>query len=139
MSMTSDLRTRLLSVAAIAAAVEGRIARFERPRGLNNAPEFPAVRLTLQSPGRGYSHEGPVGLDRARVQIDVWAESAAAAEPLFVLIRNEMETPASVNAGATRFHTAQLTSGGDTEPEDLADQKRVYRIRADFEFYHEGL
>lgn len=139
MSMISDLRTRLLAVTAVASAVGTRIGRFERPRGKGTATEFPAVRLTVKAPGRDYSHDGPTGLDRALVQIDVWHLTADAVDPLFVAIRDALEGQTPVVAGATRFHPAMLTNGSDAEPEDIADGKRVFRIRGDFEFYHEAV
>lgn len=47
------------------------------PMELPQAPKYPALVYTMVSAPREYTHDGPAGLVRARVQIDCYAETAA--------------------------------------------------------------
>lgn len=134
MTMEANLLTRLGAVAGLS-ALGGRIAWFERPR--KSTPEFPALVLTFVSPGREWTHDGPDDLDRPRVQFDLYGTSPAALRTMFVALRTEMERTPHIDIGTTRFHPAALDSQRDMPPEDLADDTRIFRISADFQFFHE--
>lgn len=134
MTMESDLLTRLGAVAGLL-PLGGRIAWFERPR--KATPEFPALVLTFVSPGREWTHGGPDGLDRPRVQFDFYGTSVTELWGLFTALRDELEATPFTDVGATRFHPAMLDTKRDLPPEDLTDGVRVFRISADFQYYHE--
>ena len=136
MTMESDLLTRVGAVAGLS-ALGGRIAWFERPRKVT--PEFPALVLTIVSPGREWTHGGPDGLDRPRVQFDLYGTSVTELRGLFTALRGEMEAMPFADVGATRFHPAMLDTKRDLSPEDLTDGVRIFRISADFQFYHEAI
>lgn len=65
-------RSRILTSAAGEAA-RGGVSWVERPQGTG----FPAITLTLVSPGRRYDHDGFDGLSTPRIQADIWAETYA--------------------------------------------------------------
>jgi hypothetical protein len=136
MTMEADLLTRANAVAGLS-PLGGRIAWFERPRLCT--PEFPAMVLTLVSPGREWTHGGPDGLDRARVQMDFYGESPDQLRALFLVWRAELETMPHVDVAGTRFHPAALDTQRDMPPEDLTDGTRIFRVSADFQFFHEAL
>jgi len=134
MTMQADLLTRLGVVAGLS-ALSGRIAWFERPR--HSTPEFPALVITFVSPGREWTHAGPDELDRPRLQFDLYGPSPDVLVSLFTALRTELETLPHVDVGNTRFHPAALDTQRDMPPEDLADDIRIFRISADFQFFHE--
>ena len=134
MGMEADLLARLGAVTGLD-PLGGRIAWMERPR--KSSPEFPALVLTIVSPGRDWTHDGPDNLDRPRVQCDFYGASPAQLRDLFVAFRDEMETMPYVDVGDTRFHPAMLDTQRDLPAEDLSDGVRIFRINADFQFYHE--
>lgn len=134
--MHEDLLTRLNAVAGLS-SLGGRIAWFERPR--KSTPEFPALVLTFVSPGREWTHDGPDDLERPRVQFDLYGPSPAALRTLFKTLRTEMERMPHVDIGTTRFHPAALDSQRDMPAEDLTDGVRIFRISADFQFFHEPI
>lgn len=130
---------RLRAAAPVAAIAGTRISWFERKRGRGQAVEFPAVVLQLVYPDRIWSLNGPVGLDRARVQIDLYALDGGVLETLALAVRAELETRPFDDQGDTRFHPGFLAQQRDFDPEDLADGVRVLRHMMQFELYHEGL
>lgn len=135
--MQADLLTRLGAVAGLS-ALGTRISWMERSRRVT--PEFPALVATMVSPGRDWTHDGPDGLDRPRVQFDLYGKSVDQLRDLFDALRDELETAPFVDvggAGGTRFHPAMLDTQRDMPAEDLSDGTRIFRISADFYFYHE--
>lgn len=134
MTMHGDFLTRLGAVAGLS-ALGARISWMERSR--KATPEFPALVATLVSPGRDWTHDGPDGLDRPRVQVDIYGKSVDQLRDLFEALRTELETTPYVDVGATRFHPAMLDTQRDLPAEDLVDGTRIFRISADFIFYHE--
>jgi hypothetical protein len=136
MAMESDLLTRLGAVAGLS-PLGARIAWFERPR--KAVPEFPALVLTLVSPGREWTLGGPDGLDRPRMQFDLYGPSVTELRALFAVLRDALEARPFADVGATRFHPAMLDTQRDLPAEDLTDGVRIFRISADFQFYHEAI
>ena len=134
MGMEADLLTRLGAVTGLA-PLSGRIAWIERPR--KSSPEFPALVMTIVSPGRQWTLSGPDNLDRPRIQFDFYGTSLDQLRDLFAAFRDEMETTPFVDVGATRFHPAMLDTQRDMPAEDLANGIRIFRFNADFQFYHE--
>lgn len=69
------IRAVLLDDAAILAAFEQRVY----PTQLPDAPSYPAIVLTKIN-GRGeYDYQGDVGVEEARVQVDIYSEDGASA------------------------------------------------------------
>jgi hypothetical protein len=135
MSWRSDLRDRLRASSDLAAVTNsGQIAWFEDARSWTDDSD--SLVLTEISPGREYTHSGPDGLDRARVQFDLRSKSGDTIETMEAALRAELEQD-GVTVGSTRFGMAfQLPSRG-MGTEDLGNQRRVQRLILDFEFFHE--
>ena len=135
MSWRGDLVTRLAGDAALAALVGTRVAWFEAARSWT---EFPRLVLQEISPGREYTHDGPDGLDRPRVQFDIYAETGASIEAVEAALLAEMEQT-QVEAGDTRFHFGFVVGRRMLDPVDLGNNRRAQRLTLDFEFFHEAI
>jgi len=114
-----------------AAGVGGVVAWGELPR----AGALPSTMLTFIAPGREWTHEGVVGLERSRVQIDSWAATSVVALAAARAVLAEMETAVTI-AGVV-FEPAQLEGRMGPEPDDLTGGGKVWRVMQDFTFYHE--
>jgi hypothetical protein len=131
--MQDDLVTRLAGVTALAAIQGANVGWFERAARFG----YPATVLQLVLPGREYTHEGPDGLDGPRIQFDFYGLDPDVLHQLAQLTLAEMEQAADV--GATRFHPATLERHRTGQSELTADNKRLFRIEMDFEFYYEPI
>lgn len=133
MAMEEALLTRLTGAAGIAALAGNRVSWFGRQRG----DAVPLVVLSKISPGREWTHTGPDGLDRPRVQFDCYAADTAAAAALGRAVQAVMETAADV--AGWRFHPAMIDRD---EWIDLGEQDGgapLFRVSQDYLFYHEEL
>lgn len=129
--MEEALVNRLVASAGVAQFAHDRVSWFGRQRG----DGLPALTLALVSPGREWTHGGPDNLDRAWVQFDCWADSAAGAVSLGRAVRAEMEQAATV-LGVT-FHPAMLVGQATDDETNPDGGARLFRVRMDFQFYHE--
>ncbi len=133
--MELQLRARLLGQSSIAAKVAGgtAVSWHERPATLG----FPAVVLTKITPGREWTHDGPDGLDRVRVQFDFFGLDPVALFALRAAVQAEMEQARL--QGSVGFHVGMLVTDFGADPETLADGTRVYRLVQEYEFFWESL
>lgn len=136
MSWRGDLITRLRGDAAIAAECGARIGWFEAARSWGGT--YPQLVLQEISPGRGYTHSGPDGLDGPRVQFDIYAESGTSIEAVEAALLAEMEQ-AAVEVGSTRFFFGFLEGRRMLDPADLGNNRRIQRMSMDFQFFHEAI
>lgn len=135
MPMEEALLARLRGATAIAAIVGDYVDWFDRARGSDQA-----LRLTLVDPGEEWTHNGPDGLDDARVRIEAWARDKDTLMALKRAVRAEMRQPRDV--GGWRFHEAELAlerSDTDEDNTDDGDSDVLFRVTMDFEFFHEEL
>lgn len=135
MSMDLALRARLIAQPSIASKVANgsAVSLDERPASLG----FPAVVLTLVSPGEEWTHDGPDGLNLARWQFDYFGLEVPALIALRDAVHAEMQQLRDVDG--VRFHEGMLLSSFATDPETLDGGQRVYRRLQEFEFYWESL
>lgn len=133
MPMEESMIARLAGVSGIAALVGDRISWFGRVRG----DALPALALSKISPGREWTHGGPIELDRPRVQIDHWAATETEAVALARAVQAELEVQADV--GGTRFHPAMLDGEGWTDEGEQDGGAPLFRISRDYFFYHEQI
>lgn len=91
---------------------------------------LPAIVLQRISTDRLYSHEGPVTLTGARVQVDCFATTYTAATALYRAVQNKFE------AGGTGWR-AFLLSRRDFAPEDAPGGERIFRAQGDFNIWYE--
>lgn len=133
MTWRSDYKDRLRGDASLAAELAARIGWFEAQRGWGST--YPQLVLTEVSVVREATHQGHDGLDEVWVQHDIWAESAEQLETIEAALLVEMEQ-ATVTQGGTVFHYGHLLDRA-MDTEDLTDTARLYRLRMDFQFFHE--
>jgi hypothetical protein len=129
--MTADLRPALraylLADATISAAVGGsRIHPTVLPQG-TNGPAVPAIVYSTISEITDYHTQGPSGLVMMRVQIDAYAQTAAAADSLARAIKDRIDgfegtwtygtasPPDSVNVQGVFSETARTGYEPDTK------------------------
>jgi hypothetical protein len=129
--MEADLLARLLAAPAVAALAGTRGAWNERPE----RDALPSFTLTLVTPGRDYTHDGPDPLQGPAVQVDCWGDTPDDAKALADAITAAIEPPAT--AGATAFRHAFLTTGFDAPVEDLDGGVRVHRRVLQFTIWHQ--
>lgn len=133
MTWRDDLVTWLRADGGVAAALGARVAWFEAQRNWGRA--YPQLVLEEISPGREYTHDGPDGLDRPRVQVNLLGlpENDLEAAEAAVIAAFE----AGGTAGATLFHEGFVDGRRTLEPADLGDGTRVMGIAIDFLFHWE--
>ena len=135
MSWRGDLKDRLRGDAALQSLCANRISWFEARRSW---AEYPQIVMQEISPGRDYTHDGPDGLDEPRVQFDILAEDGADIEAVETALLAEMEQ-AGVEQGSTRFGFGFLVDRRMLDPVDLGNNRRVQRLKMDFQFFHETI
>lgn len=136
MNWRKDLLTRMRG-AALSEITGTRIAWMEAQRSWGDT--MPQMVMTEVSVVREHVHDGHSdGLDRVRVQFDIYADTAAYAEMVEFSLLSEMERALTVTTGNTVFHYGQLVDR-DMTIEIEADQRRTVRLRMDFEFFHETI
>ncbi|MGX7926461.1 hypothetical protein ACWPMX_07795 [Tsuneonella sp. HG094] len=112
-------------------SAEDRISWFGRARG----DGLPAVALTLVSPGEEWTHDGPDGLDRPRVRMDIYAATDLGALALGRELRAVMHGEATV--AGVRFHPARLEASRTLDGEEQDGGDPLFRLQHEYLFYHE--
>jgi hypothetical protein len=133
MSWRGDLVARLLGNADLTDLLGDRIAFFEAARSWGDT--FPQMVLQEISPGREYTHDGHDGLDRPRVQFDIYALNGAEIERVEAALLAEMER-FDVVQGGTRFGYGFLEDRDMRSTSETADGTRVQGMSMDFAFFH---
>lgn len=121
------LYSHLSGHAGLTALVSARIYPMVLPQN----PSYPAVTYKKISGPRETSKAGPSGTVRARMQIDCWAESYAAAKQVAKQVRLAMATFSGLIADVTINKTTQQNDLDVYEPEDS-----VYHDSLDFIVRH---
>ncbi len=126
--MQADLVALMLSDGALAALVAGRIHWDRQPATVSGRPY---INLTLVSDVRLYHFRGVAQLRQPRVQVDIWAESAASRHA----VASASEALLSGYRGITGqtdfrgiFQAAVRESTGDT----AAGERALFRHSADY-------
>lgn len=133
MAMEEDLIARLVADAGVSAVVGEAVSWFAR----NRIDAYPALILSMISPGRDYDHGGADGLDSPRIQFDCYGTTDEQTVALKRAVIACMEQAATV--GDTRFWPAFLeTETMFNEGEQETDGGTpLFRIALDFTFHHE--
>ncbi|MGG7567901.1 tail completion protein gp17 [Rhodovulum sp. DZ06] len=124
--MEAALIAALLSAPGVSALAGTRVWPLRRPQG----SDLPAVTLRRISGAPLQSHDGPASLARARVQVDVWAHSYAAAKALrgaVAAVLDAAATPAGEIRAVRRLDERDLSEADG----------RLVRISLDFELWHQ--
>jgi hypothetical protein len=128
--MEEALRARLAAVPAIVALTGDRISWFGRGRA-------GGTELTLfdVTPGEDWTHDGPMALVEARVQIDAWSVDPDDVLALSRAVRTEMQTEVTIEGW--RFEPASLEAKASTDEGEQDGGDPLFRVRQDFLFFHE--
>ncbi len=127
-------RARLLAASPLAAQVFERIYWGERPQGSS----LPAVTLMLVGDARNQHLKGFDSIQPARVQVDVWGATYAAARGVISLVLDAIVPGARVNGHV--FARAVI----DIPPRDLIErvstgansETRLFRVSMDLIVNH---
>ena len=135
MAMEEAVIARLKQDAGVAALISGpnRISWFERIEGA----ALPALTLLAVSTDDGWSHDGPTGLDRARLRIDCWADTRTAAKALARAVRPVME--AGGDQDGIRLHPARRVSERDFDEGEQDGGDALFRVSQEYQLYHEEI
>lgn len=139
MAMEEALLARLRGATTLEPLTGDRIDWYDRPRFDHDAQidTLPAISLTPVSPGEEWTHDGPDGLDEARVRFECWGRTKAEAVAVKRALRTEMHALRDVSGW--RFHPASLeTARGERDDGNDGDVP-LFRETLDFLFYHEEL
>lgn len=83
-----------------------------------------------------WTHDGPDGLDQSRVQFDHYAATAEDAMAVARAMKPAMQSAATV--AGVKFHPAELADfEGPTDEGEQDGGAPLWRVRNDFQFYHE--
>lgn len=118
----------------LGSAAGDRVSWFLAARG--DAP--PRIVLSKVAVGEEWTHDGPDGLDRPLVQMDLYGRSDTDVVALGRAVRAEMREAREV--GGVRFHPATLedeSPGGDNGEEEGGEP--LFHLRQDYSFYHEEI
>ena len=123
------LRTYLLAGASVAAKLGTRLwwVRAEQ------RPARPFAVMSIITTTSDQTHDSPVSLQLARVQIDVFADTAAVAADTLEAIKARMAAINHTTVSAVIIEWAHL----DNEIDGWDDDPSEYRITCDYNIYHQ--
>lgn len=98
---------------------------------------LPSLSMRKISAGRGWTHAGPDGLDRPRVQFDCRAVTEPEVVALARALTDEMERSADV--AGWRFHEGQLEGEEWLAEGEQDGGGKLFRIVLDFLFFNERI
>lgn len=133
MAMKEALVARLTGAAPIAAFVGSKVSWGGFQRG--DVPN--AIALFMIFPGEDWTHDGPDGLDRPRVQIDCRSTAADTAEAMAKAVRDEMRQ--LVEVGGIRFHQGMRDGEETNDDGEQEGGGALFRVSQDFLFYFEEI
>lgn len=131
--MEEALKARLLAAPAVAAIVGENVSWFGRDR----AGGLPELTLTHVTPGEDWTHDGPMELAEARVQVDAWTADPDDALALKRAVKAEMQNAAVIDGW--RFDPASLEAEQSIDEGEQGGGDPLFRVRQDFLFFHEEM
>ena len=128
MDWQAALRARLVAAAPVTALVGSRIYWVDRPQ----ASALPAITLQTISDDRPQHMKGFIGLNPARVQVDLWTASYGAAADLAEKVIAAL-APADT-ANGIRFERAFVD--GKRDLGERVETQFIHRASIDFIIHH---
>ncbi len=125
--MEEALIALLLADAGVAGIAAARIFPGARPQG----SALPAVVLHRISGAPLYADDGEVGLEKARIQVDCWADTYAGAKLLARAVTAVL-SGFEGTAGATHFHIIELDAERDLRQGGANAEAYPFRTMLDF-------
>lgn len=96
---------------------------------------LPAVVIQRVSGGPEYADDGEVGLLGARVQVDCWGETYAAAKDQAIAVRGALSALRDRVQGATTFIYVTLEDERDTREPGYNNAEYLFRTSLDFDVW----
>jgi hypothetical protein len=118
----------LLAGSAVAAIVGTRVYPVTRPQGSS----LPAVTVTRISGGPLYADDGEVGLDNARLQVDSWGTTYAAAKDLAAAVGDRLSAVRDISQSGVTIRYAMLDTEQDLREPGTDDYEYLFRTRQDY-------
>ena len=139
MSMEAALVVRLGENAPVAAivATTSDSAKAISWEGFQRGDGYPAIALTMISPGEDWTHEGPDGLDRPRVRFDLRARDAVTLQTLVDAVKTLMRGGQDVSGW--RFHPAMLEANRTIDLGEQDGGAMLFQRQLEFLFFHEEI
>lgn len=128
--MIKGVIARLLAGAGVAAIVGDRIWPMDRPQG----QPLPAVVVRRIDQAPLYQDSGSTGLERARVQVDCWADTPPAAIDLAVAVKAQLNDFEGASAGTT-FQSVTIIGEHDNSETGAGRASYPRRVGVDFEIW----
>lgn len=128
MDWQAALRARLVAASAVTALVGQRVYWVDRPQG----HALPAVTLQTVSEEREQNLKGFEGLQRARVQVDIWARSYAEQRQVTEAVIAALITAAA--QGGIQFTRAMIDGLRDLT--ERTEAQLFYRTSMDLVVHH---
>lgn len=125
--MQADFIQLLLAAPAVAGVVDNRVWPAARPQG----SPLPAIVCTRISGQPGYDDDGEIGLETARIQVDMWAETYTQAKDLSRLVRTTLSAFSGVQGG-TNFSYIMLDEERDQREQGGSQTDYPFRVIMDF-------
>jgi hypothetical protein len=130
--MTANVETAvinyLLAGAAITTIVGTRVYPVARPQG----SPLPAITVTRISGGPLYADDGEVGLDNARLQVDSWGTTYAAAKDLAMVVGDRLSAVRDVSQSGVTIRYAMLDAEQDLRESGADEYEYLFRTRQDY-------
>jgi len=130
MSIGKAVSAILTGDAAVAALVGTRVW----PMRLKQGTLQTSITYQRISAARSHTHDGPVGLNGSRIQVDCWAATYGAADALATAVRRALDNYEGTAAGI-RIQRVFL----DDESDEFEEATDADRVRLDFIIHHEEL
>lgn len=138
--MVSSLRNRLASAHAVASLL-GTDSDGGKPvswHWFQRGDPLPALALSLVTPGEGWTHDGPDGLDESRIRIDLRAEDPDTLEVLRLAVTEEMHRAVDVDDD-WRFHEGERVADRSIDLGEQVGGKVLFAWQLEFMLLHEEI
>lgn len=126
--MQEDLTALLLATPAVTGLVGTRVHWGMLPPTVQGRPY---LNLTVVSDPQQYHFKGPSQLRQPRVQIDIWAESAASARAVAAAVEALLSGYRG-DRGSTRFRGVFLTAARDLTDTTPGRERDLFRRSLEF-------
>jgi len=129
-SVTSALRTKLLTYSSISTVVGQRIYPDVLPKNAT----MPAVILWRISTNRDHTVSDVTRSAHSRVQVDCYATTRASVDSLALAIQQSGICSYQGTTDGVKFNGVEIDSGDQHEHEPPTDGNQVHRYKTSFDF-----
>lgn len=123
MAIEEALHTKLIEDSALGNLIGTRVYTLRLPQ----KPTYPCVVLSRVSTSEGLAHDGPIGYEIMRLQIDSYATTFASARAVADAVRAALNG-ASVTIGDVVIHAINF----ENQIDNWGDWLEIWRITQDY-------